>query len=262
MSISIAIELAPMAQREFSSVAFDVMREIFTLRNELGCLFDERVYQCALAARVENLLTEVRIDVTFQNFCKSYFMDVVVSGGAVFELKTVGTLNDRHRSQLLNYLLLTGLHHGKLVNLRSERIEHEFVNTNLTRENTTQFTVDDSRWQETVGFGLAQKALVLEMLRDWGTCLERALYEEAIMHFLEGSEPAFTEINVCLRGAPVARQNAVLCAPDVAFRITAFEAISSAFEEHLHRYLNSTKLNGIQWLNISRNQVTFRTLCR
>lgn len=156
MSISIPIELVPMEQPEFSRVAFDVMREIFTLRNELGSLFDEKVYQCALVARVEDLFTEVRIDVTFRDFCKSCFMDVVVGGGAVFELKTVDALNNRHRSQLLNYLLLTGLHHGKLVNLLSERIEHEFVNTNLTRENTTQFTVDDSRWQETVGFGLAR----------------------------------------------------------------------------------------------------------
>lgn len=37
---------------------------------------------------------------------KSYSIDLLVEGGALFEIKAVDHLHDRHRAQLLNYLLL------------------------------------------------------------------------------------------------------------------------------------------------------------
>ena len=54
----------------------------------------------------------------------------------------------RHRAQLLNYLLLTDTQHGKLVNLRRERIQHEFVNTTLTRADRNTFSVNDRDWHD------------------------------------------------------------------------------------------------------------------
>ncbi|MCF7849575.1 MAG: GxxExxY protein [Kiritimatiellales bacterium] len=236
------------------------MKEVFALHRELGRLFDEKVYQNALVARVDNVRSEVEIDVFFRDFRKSYFMDVVASDGAVFELKAVECLNDGHRSQLLNYLLLAGLQHGKLVNLRTETVEHEFINTTLIHEERIKFEVDDSRWEATDGFGSARKSLVVEMLRDWGTGLSKALYEEALIHFSGGPQKVLTKIDVCLNQVPVATQTVALCAERIAFRLTTFEKHVGGYREDMSRLLSCTNLDAIQWINIARNQLTFETL--
>lgn len=260
MAVSVDMELVRVSQEEFGAIAYRVMREVFAVHGELGRLFDEKVYQRALAARVEDLKSEVRIDVMHRDFCKSYFMDAVVARSAVFELKAVESLSSRHRSQLLNYLLLTELQHGKLVNFGTERIEHEFVNATLTLADRRHFAVDDSGWCATEGFGTSEKSLACELLQDWGTGLARALYEEALVHFLGGHEQVLREIDVCMRDFPVAKQTVALCAPRTAIRLTTFENDDKAFAQHLISFLNSTKLDAIQWINIARNQLTFRTL--
>jgi len=260
MPISVNTELVRFSQREFAQVAYRVMGEAFILHRELGHLFDERVYQNALAARVTDMQTEVRIDVSFRDFGKAYFIDAVVAGGAVFELKAVAGLTSGHRGQLLNYLLLTGLHHGKLVNFRAQPVEHEFVNTTATLAGRTKFAVDHSAWQATVGFGHEQKALVMGMLQDWGTGLTRALYEEAMIHFYGGPGRVFTEIDVSLDHASVAKQVVALCAEGVAFRITTFDQPLKAYREDLVRFIASTALHAIQWINIARDQISFSTV--
>ena len=260
MPISVGTKLVRLSQMEFAEVAYRVMAEVFSMRHEMGRLFDEKIYKNALMARLDNVKSEVRIDVSFRDFHKPYFMDMVASSGAVFELKAVSALHARHRSQLMNYLLLTELRHGKLVNLRPKKVEHEFVNATQTRTERIKFKLDDSRWQATKGFGTAEKSLVKELLSDWGTGLERALYEEALIHFSGGSEQVFSEIDVVLDQATLAKQTVALCAPRIAFRLTTFENDSNGYRKDLIRFLNRTELDAIQWINISRNQLTFETL--
>jgi len=59
----------------------------------------------------------VPIQITHQSFQTTHYFDVLVDNGGPFELKTVEALAPYHPAQLLHYLLLTGLAHGKLVNL-------------------------------------------------------------------------------------------------------------------------------------------------
>lgn len=84
MPIRVEGRLVALTQPQFSDIAYGVMREAFSVHKELGRLFDEAVYRNALADRLSDVLTEVRIDVRFQDFQKVYFMDVLVSGGGVF----------------------------------------------------------------------------------------------------------------------------------------------------------------------------------
>ncbi len=254
-------EIRNLSQREFARVAYDVMSEVFAVHRELGRLFDERVYRAALVERMQDVRSEVRIDVSFRGFRKSYFMDILASPGAVFELKAVRTITDGHRGQLLNYLLLTGLQHGKLANLRTERVQHEFVNAALTHAERTEFAVDDSQWRATPGFRSEQKTFVVEMLKDWGTCLSRALYEEAVVHSLGGAERVFSDVGVCVAQTRLAKQTVALCADRTAFRLTTFEDTSTdGYRKALIQFLNCTELDAIQWINISRNELTFETL--
>jgi len=106
---------------------------IFEIHGDMGRFFDERIYKRELAHRHPGVQLEVPIEVTHRSFSKLQYIDVLVDGGAPFELKTVDAITPRHTAQLLNYLLLAELPHGKLVNLKKESVEHEFVNTNEGR---------------------------------------------------------------------------------------------------------------------------------
>lgn len=260
MPVSVNADLVRLSQEEFSSVAYRVMSEVFSIHSEYGRLFDEVVYEKVLAERLEDAQSQVCIDVSFRDFQKQYYMDLVVSSGAVFELKTVEILHNRHSCQLLNYLLLTGLQHGKLVNFRSRSIEHRFVNTTQTYMDRIQFDVVDTGWHETDGFLLDQKCLVNEMVCDWGTGLERALYEEALIHFCCEAESEPDSIGVVSGYFCIAEQSAMLCAPGVALKVTTIEKHIADYRQELGRFLRRTNLDAIQWVNISRGRLAFETL--
>jgi len=260
MPVMVGAELVCMSQDQFAAVAYDVMNEAFQVHRELGPLFNEKVYQNALLARLENVQKEVRIDVMFQDFCKSYFIDLVVSCGAIFELKAVDHLNSHHHGQLQNYLLLTELQHGKLVNFRPVQIEHKFVNATLTHADRTSFILNDSEWQATEGFGITEKLLIVEMLRDWGTGLSKALYEEFLIYFLGGPEKVFSAVDVSFGQAVVGTQTVSLCAERISIFITTLEHDADGYRRDICRFLESSALDIIQWINISRKQVTFLTM--
>ena len=261
MPIQVDAQLRQLPRSESSRVAYEAMNVVFEVRNELGRFFDEDIYRDEIARRRAGARTEVLIEVTFRDFRKPYFMDLLVDLGLVFELKTVDKLAGRHRSQLLNYLLLTELPHGKLVNLRSELIEHEFVNTTLTRQDRTAFTVREVDWQETAANGLNVQSLMVELLRDWGVGLDLHLYEEALTHFLGGEDRVLKYIEIVVDDHARGRQKVRLVSPETAFKITAFgEDGRARFEDHAWRFLEHTRLRAIHWINLTREHVIFRTL--
>jgi hypothetical protein len=52
-----------------------------------------------------------------------------------------------------------------------------------------------------------------------------------------------------------------LVAPDVALKITAL-SFPEPFEIHARRLIEHTNLKVIQWINITRKELSFRTICR
>jgi GxxExxY protein len=264
MPIVVDAEIRRMSQHEFGDLAYRVMQRVFAVHNQMGRFFDEKVYQEAIAAGLSDARTEVRIDVSFEDFCKQYFIDLLVDGGAVFELKAVERLNRRHQAQLLNYLLLVELPHGKVVNLGPELIEHEFVNTTLMRTNRIDFAVDDSDWNERATDNRKLKDLLLPILRDWGTGLEIPLYTEALTHFLGGKTLVERKVDIMLDGRRIGQQPMRLAAPDAAFLITQIPGREDLdrYLNHILRFLRHTELGRVQWINITLHQVTFRTIYR
>src|SRR5262247_4346346 len=132
-----------------------------------GRFCDEKIYKRELARRFPGTELEVPIEIKFESFCKLYFLDVLVNGGAVFEFKAVESLTDRHRSQLLHYLMMADLSHGKLVNTRTEQVQHEFVNTTLRPSDRTSFTITDRGWGEIGDTPILEWCVAF--LRDVGT---------------------------------------------------------------------------------------------
>ena len=264
MPIVVHAKTRRISQSEFGNIAYQLMRHVFDIHNQMGRFFDESIYKQAVAARTGNGRAEVCVEVIFEDFRKEYFMDLLVDDAAVFEFKVVERLNGRHRAQLLNYLLLTDLSHGKLINLGPETVEHEFVNTSLTLRDRTGFTVDDSGFSDSSPNDLRLIEYLSAILRDWGTGLEIPLYTTAVTHFLGGEAVVTRDVETFLDSQPTGRQRMQLVSLDTAFVITqiAPEDDLSRFEEHCRRLLNHTVLRRMQWINVTLHQLTFRTITR
>jgi hypothetical protein len=203
----------------------------------------------------------VPIEVVFRTFQKKYYLDLLYADGAVFELKAAEALTERHRAQLLNYLLLLDLGHGKLVNLRNELVEHEFVNAPWRREDRLSFQVEDSGWSAAED-AVDLRELMIALVRDWGLGLENLLYEEAVTHFLGGVAAVVRPVEVVMHNAKLGAQTCQLLNPETAFKITSFASNASLYEDHLHRLLAHTALKRIQWINLGRKAISFRTVER
>lgn len=263
MPIEFSTKIHALDQQSFGVIAYDVMEQAFQVHNKLGRLFDEDMYQRELAYMLRSRsVTEASIIARHADFSKTYFIDLLVDQGAIFELKTVNLLTDKHRAQLLNYLFLTESHHGKLINFRPERIEHEFVNTRLMHSDRTIFDVDDLAWDVSVPRASEIRCLVEEFMRDWGTGLDLQLYLDALTHSLGGEDRVVRKIDIVSEGRCIGHQKVRFAGTDTVFKFTALSDSLENFESHALRFLKHTNLKHLLWINVTLGLVTMKTLIK
>jgi GxxExxY protein len=261
MPITLQSELRRASQEEFGQIAYDVMDVIFDVHHEFGRFLEEDIYRTTIAQRLKDAQAEFAVEIEFDSFAKSYYLDLVVDAAACFEFKAVERLVGRHRAQLLNYLQLVELEHGKLVNLRPELVEHEFVNATRTCAERRNFEVVDDLWVASSEHNLLP--WLTAALRDWGTGLDLNLYQEAATHFYGGPERVLGTAEIRDNGILVGRQPVRLAAPDIAFKITAIPSKTfPEFEHHARRFLTHSTLSALHWINIVHGQILFKTLRR
>jgi GxxExxY protein len=249
-----------LSQAEFQEVAYAVMGHVFEIHNDFGRFFDEDIYKRELASRMPEVELEFPIVMSHGTFSTTYYLDALVAAGAPFEFKTAEALSPQHRGQLLNYLLLLDLAHGKLVNLRPESVDQEFVNATVRSADRHRYELVTSRWNRSLNGGASVLDLIVSLLQDWGTGLELRLYEAALTHFLGGEETVVRKVNVRGQRGIVGQQLMRLAADDVAFKLTAFQSDSHHFEEHARRLIRHTDLRAMFWINIDLERVTFTTI--
>jgi len=266
MPIQVDSKIRVFTQNQFHELDHRVMPVVHAVHDEFGRLLDEAVFKRTIALRCAakgiEAEQEVRIRVTHDTFAKDYFLDVLLAHGMMVEAKATETLTRAHRAQALNYLLLTGMQHGRLVNLRPAAIQDEFVSTRLGPVARREFSVVDSGWIEPNEPSAWLKGQFIELLRDWGAFLEVGLYREAIVHFLGGPEAACPEIEVLDGPRPVGHQRVCLLTDDTAFSCTALTRDRDTMREHQLRFLAHSRLRFIQWVNLNRARIEFTTLSR
>src|SRR5579862_7653825 len=260
MPISMRTPVRRVSQNEFGDIAFEVMRHVFAIHNEIGRFFDERIYKQELAKRMPDVRLEEPINISFESFCTTLFIDVLVGDGGPFEFKAVQKLASSHRMQLLNYLLLCDLAHGKVINVRPENVEHEFVNSTLRPEDRRQFAVDSTHWNQKVPGAARMLDLLVAIMRDWGVGLGISLYEDALLHFFQPPAYEGEDIGVLIGGCQVGTQRLRLIAPGVALKLTALTRNLDQFEDHARRLLAHLDLNTLAWANFDPKQLTLTTL--
>jgi GxxExxY protein len=106
---------------KYQELTHEIIDAVYTVHNTLGYGFLEKVYQNALmielAKRGIKAESEKPIKVFYNGQAVGdYVADVVVGDKVILELKAVKELNDIHEVQLVNYLKVTGIEVGLLIN--------------------------------------------------------------------------------------------------------------------------------------------------
>jgi hypothetical protein len=184
----------------------------------------------------------------------------MAGNGALIEFKTVEAIHARHRGQAINYLLLADLEHAKLINVRPETVEHEFVNCTQRLVQLREPRCSDADWDCTAPGAASFRELLATLLRDWGVGLELALYEEALTWFLGGEAAVNMAVPVSGSAGSLGDQRMRLVAPDAAFKLTALPDGDKGFAVHARRLLAHTPLKAIHWVNLTHHHVTFTTI--
>jgi len=264
MPIDCKFPVHPVDQDSFHAIDKVVMRHAFTIHNELGRFCGERIYQDELAYRCAecglDILREPIISVTHQDFRKQYFLDILVSEGAIYEMKAVKSLNGGHDVQVINYLLLAGLNHGKLVNMRPGSVEYRFISTHLTTEERHRYSLNLDGWNPSNPMDFRLYDLVVGLLDDWGAFLDKNLYREALIHFFGGVDQVIQPINIQVEGRIVGKQKVTLLADDTAFHLSAIKMHHETYQKHMTRLLNHSSLEKIHWINFQGAHIQFKTL--
>jgi GxxExxY protein len=108
----------------------DIIGAAFDVHNALGCGLLEKVYENALAhelaLRKHGVTPQKEFTVTYKNKeVGVYYADLVVDDSVVVEVKSVSALEDVHRAQVINYLRISGIRVGLLLNFARPKLKFE-----------------------------------------------------------------------------------------------------------------------------------------
>ena len=113
---------------EVNDLTYKIRGAIFAVYNELGPGLLESVYELALCHELEQLELEVKRQVNLPVLYKTvsldagFRLDLIVENQVIIEIKSVDSLHDVHKKQLLTYLKLTKMKIGFLVNFNCDKL--------------------------------------------------------------------------------------------------------------------------------------------
>lgn len=120
--------------REFEGLFHDEVYAVvgcaFEVLNQLGHGLNEKIYENALvvefALRMISFEQQKRFPVMYKGECVGSFIpDLITHAGIVVDTKTIDRITDHERGQVLNYLRITGLQVGLLLNFKKSKLEWE-----------------------------------------------------------------------------------------------------------------------------------------
>jgi len=102
----------------------------FEVHKELGPGFLESAYEEAMKVELKNANLKADSQKSFPLIykgvrIKDFYCDLVIEDKVVLELKAIKRITDIERAQLLNYLKVTGLRVGLIVNFGETSLKHE-----------------------------------------------------------------------------------------------------------------------------------------
>ncbi|MDW7681502.1 MAG: GxxExxY protein [bacterium] len=267
MPIEFNVDPKLISKRDFYQLDYKITNLAFLIHNEFGRFWNEKIYQRELTRRCreagfENVIAGLPILISYKGFQKCCYIDLLIDRAAVYELKTVNSLNGEHQRQILNYMFLLGLSHGKLINLRPSSVEYRFVSTTVTPQDRFQFIIDDAKWINLDAESEWLRKTIIELLKEWGAYLSTNLFYQAITFFRGGEENVVQNIKVLSGSEELGYQKMNLLTPKIAFQLSSINKNCAFYGHHLFRLLNHTNLEAIQWINFCRKRIEFRTIIK
>ena len=115
---------------DIDDLCYDVIGAAMRVHKFFGEGYLEEVYKNALMVELQELgleaESEVAIPVDYHGVrVGDYRADIIVEKRLIIELKAVCALNKRHESQLVNYLVATGIDDGMLFNFGASSLEYK-----------------------------------------------------------------------------------------------------------------------------------------
>lgn len=112
--------------------AFGIISCALEISNGLGHGLNEKIYENALVVEFDYrkipFLQQARYLVKWREVKVGEFIpDLIAHGQIIVETKTIERITDIERGQVLNYLRITGLPLGLIINFKKPRLEWERV---------------------------------------------------------------------------------------------------------------------------------------
>ena len=106
-----------------------ILKACYTVHNELGCGFLEKVYQEALEVQLSEMgipfEREKHLPITYHGKVLKcdYIADFVVDNKVIIEIKAVTEMSPIFEAQTINYLRATGIKVGLLINFGIRQLQ-------------------------------------------------------------------------------------------------------------------------------------------
>jgi GxxExxY protein len=110
---------------------YELIGACMEVHSELGHGFLEPVYQKALAAELARREILFKREQEFEVLYKGerigakYKADFVCFDSVILELKALSAFSSAHESQLINYLKVTGMQRGLLINFGTPKLQYK-----------------------------------------------------------------------------------------------------------------------------------------
>jgi len=120
-----------MAEIIYKEEFYAIVGAAMKVHSKLGRGLNEVIYQEAMSIECERshipFVREKEVCLYYDGIPlnKKYRLDFLCYDKIIVELKSVNALNDFHRAQLINYMRVTGIKAGLLLNFGSKSLEHE-----------------------------------------------------------------------------------------------------------------------------------------
>lgn len=113
-------------------LVYQIMGCCFEVLKELGHGLHEKPYENALVIAFEDAAIAVAqqepYSIKFRDRVVGQFIpDIIVDGSVIIDIKVIDRITDHERGQMLNYLRITGLRVGLVVNFKHAKLQWERV---------------------------------------------------------------------------------------------------------------------------------------
>lgn len=114
----------------YKELTGEIIKAAYNVHNTLGCGLLEKIYENSLAWELELRGRKVSLQKEYKVVYRKkevgiYYADLVVDNKVIVEVKAVENIDDIHRAQLLNYLKVSGLRIGLIMNFAKPKLKYE-----------------------------------------------------------------------------------------------------------------------------------------